>query len=58
MVPPEAWAQGLSYIELTAEPDNPPSQQVILSNGGRLIGPFRKPEAYGGGEALRFRIDR
>jgi predicted acetyltransferase len=55
---PEVWAQGLAYIELTTEPDNLPSQRVILSNGGRLVGRFRKPESYGGGEALRFRIDR
>ena len=32
-----------------------PSQAVILDNGGRLVN-AREPEAYGGGEALRYRI--
>ena len=54
---PQARALGLTYVELTTDPDNLPSQQVILSNGGRSIGLFRKAEAYGGGEGLRFRID-
>ena len=34
---PEAIAQGLIYVELTADTDNIASQQVILANGGRLI---------------------
>ena len=54
---PEARALGLDHVELTTDPDNVPSQQAILSNGGRSIGLFRKAEAYGGGESLRFRID-
>lgn len=54
---PEARALGLDYVELTTDPDNIPSQQVILSNGGRKLGLFRKAEAHGGGESLRFRID-
>jgi len=58
LILPQVWAQGLAYIELTTEPDNLPSQKVILANGGRLLGRFRKPEGYGGSEALRFRIDR
>jgi predicted acetyltransferase len=49
--------QGLRYIELTTQPDNLASQKIILSNGGRLIGRFRKAAAYGGTEALLFRID-
>jgi predicted acetyltransferase len=58
LILPEVWAQGMAYVELTTEPDNLPSQRVILSNGGRLVGRFHKPESYGGGETLRFRIDR
>lgn len=54
---PEARAVGLPYVELTTEPDNVPSQRVILANGGRMLERFRKHEAYGGQEALRFRID-
>jgi predicted acetyltransferase len=54
---PEARAQGLAHVELTTDPGNIASRHVILACGGRLIGPFLKPEVYGGGEGLRFRID-
>ena len=54
---PEVRALGLPWIDLTTDPNNIPSQQVILSNGGRLLGRFTKPAAYGGGEGLRFRIE-
>ena len=54
---PEARAVGLPWLILTTEPDNIPSQKVIRANGGRLLGRFRKLDAYGGGEALRWRID-
>ena len=53
---PEVRAQGLMYVELTTHPDNIASQSVILNNGGQLIGRFRKPEACGGTEGLRYRI--
>lgn len=53
---PMALNVGLSYIDLTTDPENIPSQKVILKNGGRLTERFQKPEAYGGGEGLRFRI--
>jgi len=53
---PEARAVGLPYVELTTSPDNLASQRVILACGGVLVERFRKPAAYGGGEALRFRI--
>jgi hypothetical protein len=33
-----------------------PSQKVILNNGGWLVNLFRKPDAYGGGEGMLFRI--
>jgi predicted acetyltransferase len=54
---PQARSVGLEYVELTTDPDNLPSQKVVLSNGGVLLGRFRKDEAYGGQEGLRFRID-
>ena len=54
---PEVRALGLPWIDLTTDVDNVPSQRVILSNGGRLLGRFTKPAAYGGGEGLRFRIE-
>jgi predicted acetyltransferase len=53
---PEAWRQGLEYIELTTDPDNIASQKVILNNGGQFVGRFRKLDAYGGAEGLRYRI--
>ena len=56
LLPPIA-RQGLPWVELTTDPDNLPSQKVILSNGGYLVERFRKAAAYGGGESLRFRID-
>lgn len=54
---PECRSQGLSHVYLTTTPDNPASQRVILANGGRLLRSFDKAPAYGGGEALLFRID-
>lgn len=54
---PLAAETGLHWIELTTDPDNVPSHRVIVANGGRLLGPFTKPAAYGGAEGLRWRID-
>jgi predicted acetyltransferase len=54
---PEARACGLTYVELTTDPENIPSQKVITSNGGYLLECFTKAAAYGGKEALRWRID-
>jgi predicted acetyltransferase len=51
-----ARARGLSYVELTADPDNLASQGLIAKCGGLLVERFRKSAAYGGVEALRFRI--
>ena len=53
---PEARRLGLPYVELTADPDNLPSQRVITNNGGVLVRRFRKEPAYGDVEALLFRI--
>jgi len=52
----EARARGLPYVEITTKPDNLASQRVILANGGVLVERFREVAAYGGAEALRFRI--
>jgi predicted acetyltransferase len=54
---PLARETGLPWIDLTADPDNGASQKVILANGGYLVEEFTKVAAYGGGEALRYRID-
>ncbi|MDX8500197.1 GNAT family N-acetyltransferase [Mesorhizobium sp. VK4C] len=53
----EARAVGLDYVEITTDFDNPASQQVILANGGILVGRFAKLAAYGGAESLKYRID-
>lgn len=53
---PAARAQALDYVELSTDPDNIASQKVILANGGVLVERFIRPQAFGGGEALRFRI--
>ncbi len=50
----EARREGLTYVELTTDPDNEPSQKVIRANGGVLVERFRAP-SYDKDE-LRFRI--
>jgi predicted acetyltransferase len=52
----EARDKGLTFVELTTDPDNSASQAVILANGGKLVERFSKPAAYGAKEAFRFRI--
>ncbi len=49
--------EAMPFVELTTNTDNIASQRVILANGGRLVGTFRKLDAHGGAEGLRFRID-
>ena len=53
----EARAVGLAYVELTTDPDNLASQAVIRGCGGHSAERFCKAEAFGGQDALRFRID-
>jgi len=53
----EARGAGLTFVYVTARPDNVASQAVIRANGGRLVERFQEPAAYGGSESLRFRID-
>ena len=49
-------AEGLPYVELTTDPENIASQEVIRKNGGVVVERFSKPPMYGGGESLRWRI--
>ena len=53
---PEARAEGLSYVEVTTDPDNLASQRVIEANGGVLHERFAKPASFGGTTGLRYRI--
>ena len=48
---------GLPLVEITTEPDNVASQQVIEANGGMLVERFTKPPTSGGGDGLRYRVD-
>lgn len=57
LILPEAKAEGLTYVELTTDVSNLASQRVIEANGGQLVERFRKPDAYGGSESYRFRIE-
>jgi predicted acetyltransferase len=54
---PEARQRGLDYVEITTDPDNIASQRVIMACGGLLVERFRRTEAFGGTESLRYRID-
>ena len=54
---PIARARGLAHVELTTTPDNIASRRTIERCGGVLVEVFTKLPAYGGGEALRYRID-
>jgi predicted acetyltransferase len=52
----EARAEGLAYVELTAEPHNLASRHVIEANGGVFIEEFVAPQAYGHTRGFRYRI--
>ena len=56
LILPEAKAVGLSYVEITTDPDNIASRRVIEANGGILVEHFIKPEQFGRKPGLRFRI--
>jgi predicted acetyltransferase len=47
---------GLSYVEITTDPDNIASRRVIEANGGILVEHFTKPPQFGCKPGLRFRI--
>jgi predicted acetyltransferase len=53
---PDARAEGLTWVELTTDPDNIASQKVITNNGGHLVEAFDMPPTYGEGVKLRYRI--
>ena len=53
----EAPQQGLTYVEITTEPDNRASQRVILANGGFLVEEFISSAESGGLKELRFRVN-
>jgi predicted acetyltransferase len=53
----EAPAQGLTYVEITTDPDNLVSQRVILANGGVLVEKFVTPAEIGHKTELRWRVD-
>ena len=56
LILPEAKTVGLSYVEITTDPDNIASQRVIEANGGILVEHFIKPQQFGCKPGLRFRI--
>lgn len=56
LILPECRARGLTYVELTTDLDNIPSQKVITNNGGALVEHFEMPRAYGEGLKARYRI--
>ena len=56
LILPRAKREGLRYVDVTTDPHNVASQNVILSGGGELIRRFPKPSAYGGAEGLLYRI--
>ena len=53
----EAPEQGLSYVEITTDPDNLVSQRVVLANGGVLVEKFVTTAEAGHKTELRWRID-
>lgn len=52
----EARKLKMPYVEITTDPDNLPSQKVILAAGGQFYERFNKPSQFGGKPCLRFRI--
>jgi predicted acetyltransferase len=55
---PDAWAQGLRYVDITTDPDNLPSQRVIERNGGVLVEEFVSVPALGGTLKRRYRVHK
>ena len=53
---PAARAEGLSFVEITTDPENIASQRVIEANGGVLHERFTKPAQFGSSPGLRYRI--
>jgi len=53
---PAARAEGLSFVEITTDPENIASQRVIEANGGVLHERFVKSAQFGSTPGLRYRI--
>ena len=53
---PQARAEGLPFVEITTDPENLPSQRVILANGGKLFERFVKPAQFASTPGLRYRV--
>jgi predicted acetyltransferase len=54
---PEAKLEGLTYVEITADPSNIASRRVVEANRGFLVEEFVRPAAFGGTPAVRYRIE-
>jgi predicted acetyltransferase len=54
---PEARRVGLTFVELTTDPDNFASMRVIEKNGGQLIDSRTKTMERGTGDELLYRIE-
>jgi len=52
----DARRERLDHVTLTTDPDNEPSQKVIVANGGVLVERFNSGPAYGNHDHLRWRI--
>jgi predicted acetyltransferase len=52
----DARREGLDHVTLTTDPDNEPSQKVILANGGVLVEQFNSGPSYGDKDHLLWRI--
>jgi len=58
LILPEARAQGLRWITITTDEDNPASRRTIENAGGIFLGARQKPAAYDDGKPiLWFRVD-
>ena len=54
---PIAAAEGLPFVDITADLDNVASQRVIEANGGVLVEVVTKLASSGGGQAKQYRVD-
>ena len=52
----DARRERLDHVTLTTDPDNEPSQKVIVANGGVLVERFNSGPAYGNHDHLHWRI--
>jgi predicted acetyltransferase len=53
---PQARAVGLSFVELTTDPENVGSQRTILACGGEFWETFIEPAQFGGQLGFRYRV--